>query len=152
MHKTSISSLMVPHLNSVVFYYKTTTWPCLSGTSCSHVCSRTSSCFGACYRRSSPENLTTSSRRFVLQTFSSRHVVWIILLPTRPESQAGAMVGTSSKNNDVGSGKVDAPSRDIYYCSILTEQFDHLLHEDFVWSILKVDPYGCLCSRSQTFI
>ena len=42
--KTSISSIMVPHLNSVVFNYKTTTWPCLSGTTCSHVCSRTSSC------------------------------------------------------------------------------------------------------------
>ena len=64
-----ISSLMVPHLNSVVFYYKTTTWSCLSGTTCSHVCSRTSSCFGACYRSSSPENPATSSRRFVLQTF-----------------------------------------------------------------------------------
>ena len=67
--KTSISSIMVPHLNSVVFNYKTTTWPCLSGTTCSHVCSRTSSCFGACYRSSSPENPATSSRRFVLQTF-----------------------------------------------------------------------------------
>ena len=52
-----ISSLMVPHLNSVVFYYKTTTWSCLSGTACSHVCSRTSSCFGAYYRSSFPENL-----------------------------------------------------------------------------------------------
>ena len=60
-----------PLLNSVVFYYKTTTWPCLSGTTCSHVCSRTSSCFGACYRSSFPENLATSSRRFVLQTFFS---------------------------------------------------------------------------------
>ena len=66
--RTSISSIMVPHLNSVVFY-KTTTWPCLSGTTCSHVCSRTSSCFGAYYRSSFPENLATSSRRFVLQTF-----------------------------------------------------------------------------------
>ena len=64
-----ISSLMVPHLNSVVFYYKTTTWSCLSGTTCSHVCSKTSSCFGACYRSSSPENPATSSRQFVLQTF-----------------------------------------------------------------------------------
>ena len=27
-----ISSLMVPHLNLVVFYYKTTTWSCLHGT------------------------------------------------------------------------------------------------------------------------
>ena len=67
--RTSISSMMVPLLNSVVFYYKTTLWSCLSWTTCSHVCSRTSSCFGACYRSSSPENLATSSRRFVLQTF-----------------------------------------------------------------------------------
>ena len=67
--RTSISSLMVPHLNLVVFYYKTTTWSCLSGTSCSHVCSITSSCFGGCYRSSSPENLATPSRQFVLQTF-----------------------------------------------------------------------------------
>ena len=66
--RTSISSMMVPHLNSVVFYYKTTTWPCLSWTACSHVCSITSSCFGACYRSAFPENLATSSRRFVLQT------------------------------------------------------------------------------------
>ena len=35
--KTSISSMMVLHLNSVVFYYKTTTWSCLYGTACSHV-------------------------------------------------------------------------------------------------------------------
>ena len=67
--KTSISSMMVPHLNSVVFNYKTTTWPCLSGTTCSHVCSRTSSCFGAYYCSSLPENPATLSRRFVLQTF-----------------------------------------------------------------------------------
>ena len=67
--RTSISSMMVPHLNSVVFNYKTTTWPCLSGTTCSHVCSRTSSCFGACYRSSLPKNLATSSRRFMLQPF-----------------------------------------------------------------------------------
>ena len=76
--KTSISSIMVPHPNSVVFDYKTTTWPCLSGTVCSHVCSRTSSCFGARYRSSFPENLATSSRRFVLQTF--------IFLPRLDES------------------------------------------------------------------
>ena len=56
-----------PELGSV--YYKTTMWSCLSGTVCSHVCSRTSSCFGACYHSSLPENLATSSRRFVLQTF-----------------------------------------------------------------------------------
>jgi hypothetical protein len=35
--ETSMSLMMVPHLNSVVFYYKTTTWSCLSGTACSHV-------------------------------------------------------------------------------------------------------------------
>ena len=42
--RTLISSMMVPLLNSVVFYYKTTLWSCLSWTTCSHVCSRTSSC------------------------------------------------------------------------------------------------------------
>ena len=35
--KTSISSMMAPNQNSVVFYYKTTLWSCLSGTTCSHV-------------------------------------------------------------------------------------------------------------------
>ena len=35
--RTSLSAMMVPHLNSVVFYYKTTMWSCLSGTTCSHV-------------------------------------------------------------------------------------------------------------------
>ena len=67
--RTSLSTVMVPNQNSVVFYCKTTTWSCLSRTSCSHVCSRTSSCFGVCYRSSFPENLATSSHRFVLQTF-----------------------------------------------------------------------------------
>ena len=81
--KTSISSIMVPHLNSVVFYDKTTMWSFLSWTTCSHVCSRTSSCFGACYRSSYPENPATSSRQFALQPFLFRHVVWNILLPTR---------------------------------------------------------------------
>ena len=76
--KTSISSMMAPNQNSVVFYCKTTMWACLSGTTCSHVCSRTSSCFGACYRSSFPENLAMSSRRFVLQTF--------IFLPRLDES------------------------------------------------------------------
>ena len=69
--RTSISSMMVPHLNSVAFRCKITMWSCLSGTTCSHVCSRTSSCFGACYHSSSPENLATPSRRIVLQTFFS---------------------------------------------------------------------------------
>ena len=67
--RTSLSTVMVPNQNSVVFYCKTTMWAWLSGTTCSHVCSRTSSCFGACYRSSFPENHATSSRRFVLQTF-----------------------------------------------------------------------------------
>ena len=35
--KTSKSLMMVPHRNSVVFYYKTTLWSCLSWTTCSHV-------------------------------------------------------------------------------------------------------------------
>ena len=76
--RTSLSTVMVPNQNSVVFYCKTTTWSCLSGTTCSHVCSRTSSCFGAYYRSSFPENLATLSRRFVLQTF--------IFLPRLDES------------------------------------------------------------------
>ena len=67
--RTPISSMMVHHRNSVVFYYKTTTWSCLSATVCSHVCSRNGLCFGACYHSSFPENLATSSRRFVLQPF-----------------------------------------------------------------------------------
>ena len=67
--RASISSLMVPNQNSVVFHCKTTMWSCLSGTTCSHVCSGTRSCFGACYRSSSPEILAISSRQFVLQTF-----------------------------------------------------------------------------------
>ena len=86
--RTLISSMMVLHLNSVVFYYKTTTWPCLSGTTCSHVCSRTSSCFGAYYHSPFPESLATSSRRFVLQTliffldltsleYSDTNQIWI---------------------------------------------------------------------------
>ena len=66
--KTSKSLMMDPNLNSIVFYYKTTMWPFLSWTTCSHVCSRTRSCFGVYYRSSNPENLATSSRRFVLQT------------------------------------------------------------------------------------
>ena len=69
--RTSISSMMVPHLDSVVFYYKTTMWSCLSGTACSQVCSKTSSCFGAYYHSPFPENLAIPSRRFVLQTLFS---------------------------------------------------------------------------------
>ena len=121
-----------PLLNSVVFYYKTTLWSCLSWTSCSHVCSRTSSCFGACYRSSSPENLATSSRRFVLQTFiflPKTRWAWNILTPTRAESQADMMVGTFPKNYNTGpseTGNVDVvvntPSRKAYYCIILFEE------------------------------
>src|SRR3954470_15153880 len=55
--RTSVSLMMAPHLNSVVFYYKTTTWSRLSRTVCSQMCSKTCSCFGACYRSSFPENL-----------------------------------------------------------------------------------------------
>ena len=142
--------MMVPHMDSVVFYYKTTTWWCLSGTTCSHVRSRTSSCFGACYRSSSPEYLTTSSRRFVLQTFFSRHVVWIILLPTRFESQVDMMVGTSSRNYEIGSSEVDAPSWKHYCCSILIKPFGH-----FPWGFRMTYSRSCslwiLCSRSPTF-
>ena len=110
---TSLSTVMVPNQNSVVFYCKTTTWSCLSGTTCSHVCSRTSSCFGACYRSSSPENPATSSRRFVLQTF--------IFLPRLDESGISWhqpdlnlrqiwWFGTFPKNYNIGpsiTGKVD---------------------------------------------
>ena len=66
--KTLKSLMMVPHLNSIVFYYKTTTWSCSSWIACWQVCSRTSSCFGACYRSSFPEILATSSHQIVLQT------------------------------------------------------------------------------------
>ena len=113
-------------------------WSFLSWTTCSHVCSRTSSCFGACYRSSYPENLATSSRRFVLQTFFSRHVVWIILLPTRFESQADMMVGTSSKNYDIGSSEVDAPSWKHHYCSILIKPFGH-----FPWGFHMTYSTSC---------
>ena len=69
--KTSKSLMMDPNLNSIVFYYKTTMWSLLSWTTCSHVCRWTISCFGACYHSSFPDNLATSSRRFVLQNFFS---------------------------------------------------------------------------------
>ena len=131
-----ISSLMVPHLNSVVFYCKTTMRACLSGTTCSHVCSRTSSCFGACYRSSSPENPATSSRRFVLQTF--------VFLPRLDESGISWhqpdlnlrqiwWFGTFPKNYNIGpseTGKVDVvantPSRKTCYYNILIEEVGHL--------------------------
>ena len=42
-----------------------------------------------------------------------------------------------SKIYDVGPEKVDVladtPSRKIYDCSILNEQFAHLLYKDFMW-------------------
>ena len=34
--RTSLSMVMVSNQNSVVLYYKTTLWSCLSGTTCSH--------------------------------------------------------------------------------------------------------------------
>ena len=134
--RTSLSTVMVPNQNSVVFYCKTTTWSCLSGTTCSHVCSRTSSCFGACYRSSFPENLATSSRRFVLQTF--------IFLPRLDESGISWhqpdlnlrqiwWFGTFPKNYNIGpskTGKVDVvantPSRKTCYYNILIEEDVHL--------------------------
>ena len=142
--------MMVPYQNSVVFRCKTTMWSCLSWTTCSHVCSRTNSCFGAYYRSSFPENLATSSRRFVLQTFFSRHVVWIILLPTRSEFQADMMVGTSSKNYDIGSSEVDAPSWKHYYCSILIKPFGHSPW-GFRMTYSRSFSLWILCSRSPTF-
>ena len=68
LYKIPLSSMLVPLLNSVVFYYKTTTWSCLPEAVCPHVCSRTSSCFGACYHSPFPEIPATPSCRFVLQT------------------------------------------------------------------------------------
>ena len=51
-----------------------------------------------------------------------------------------------SKIYDVGSGKVDVladtPSLNIYYCGILIEKINHILHEDSVRLILEVVPYG----------
>ena len=138
-----VISMMVPHLNSVVFYYKTTTWSCLSWTACSQVCSRTNSCFGACNRSLFHENLAMSSRRFVLQTFFSRHAVWIILWPTRSESQADMMVGTSPKKYDVGYGKVDAPSWKNYYCSILIKPFGHFPMRIFYGLSYKYSLWMC---------
>ena len=71
--KTSKSLMMDPNVNSIVFYYRTTTSSCLSWTTCSHVCSRTSSCFGACYRSSfswEPRNVISlvSVANFLFQT------------------------------------------------------------------------------------
>ena len=37
MRRTSLSAMMVPNQNSVVFRCKTTMWSCLSGTACSQV-------------------------------------------------------------------------------------------------------------------
>jgi hypothetical protein len=51
-----------------------------------------------------------------------------------------------SRIYDLGSDKVDVlagtPSRKIYYCSILIEQFDHPLYEDSMWLILEAVPCG----------
>ena len=151
---------MVPNQNSVVFYCKTTTWSCLSGTTCSHVCSRTSSCFGACYRSSSPENPATSSRRFVLQTF--------IFLPRLDESGISWhqpdlnlrqiwWFGTFPKNYNIGSsitGKVDVVASTSQPKDLILQYLDWRSwpppHRDFV-GLLPSCPYGFLCSRSPTF-
>ena len=94
MRRTSLSAMMVPNRNSVVLRCKTTMWSCLSWTTCSHVCRRTNSCFGACYRSSIPENLAMPSRRFVLQTFIFLpRLDGSVLTPTRSESLADMMVG-----------------------------------------------------------
>ena len=124
-------------------------------------CSRTSSCFGAYYRSSSPENLATSSRRFVLQTF--------VFLPRLDESGISWhqpdlnlrqiwWFGTFPKNYNIGpsiTGKVDVvantPSRKTSCCSILIWGSWPPPHKDLVELILVVVPYGFLCFRSPTF-
>ena len=141
---------MIPNQNSVVFYCKTTMWSCLSGTTCSHVCSRTSSCFGACYRSSFPENLATSSRRVVLQTLFPNTLSELSCYQPDLNLRQDMMVGTSSKNYDIGSSEVDAPSWKHYYCSILFKSFGHLpwgsrMTYSRSWSL------WILCSRSPTF-
>ena len=88
-------SLMVPNWNSVVSCCKTTMWSCLSWTACSHVCSRTSSCFAAYYHSSFPKNLAMSSRRFVLQTFFSDMLSLKYPITNQIWTQADMMVGTS---------------------------------------------------------
>ena len=102
--------------------------------------------FGAYYRSSFPENLATSSRRFVLQTFiffldsmsleyPNNNQIWI----------SGRYDGWNfSRIYDVGPDRVDVladtPSRKVYYRSILNEKFVHLFHDDSVRLILEVVP------------
>ena len=123
-------------------------------------CSRTSSCFGAYYRSSFPENLATSSRRFVLQTF--------VFLPRLDESGISWhqpdlnlrqiwWFGTFPKNYNIGpskTGKVDVvantPSRKTYYCSILFEEVGHLPIRTS-YDLLPSCALWFLWSRSLTF-
>ena len=74
LHMASLSAMMVPTQNSVVFCCKTSTWSCLSWVVCSHVALQSSSCFGVGFHSSSAENLATLARQIVLQTFLFRRV------------------------------------------------------------------------------
>ena len=159
--RTSLSTVMVPNQNSVAFYFKTTTWSCLSETTCSHVRSRTSSCFGACYHSSFPENLATPSPRFVLQTFvflsrlDESRISW-----HQPDLNLRQIwwFRTFPKNYNIGpseTGKVDVvantPRQETYYCSISIEESWPPPHEEFLGFTSVVNPYGFLCSRSPTY-
>ncbi len=71
LHMASLSAMMVPIQNSVVFCCKTFhVFIIVLGSVFTWVL-RSSSCFGVVFRSSFPENLATLSRRFVLQTFFS---------------------------------------------------------------------------------
>ena len=132
MHKTSISSMMVPNLNLVVFYHQTTMWSCLSGTVCSHVVAKPAHVLELAivvhFLRISQRYLVDLCYNSSFQTCR----VWDILTPTRSESQADMMVVTFPKNCNIGlsvTGEVDivanTPSRKTYYCSILIEEVGH---------------------------
>jgi hypothetical protein len=71
--RTSLSVMLVPNQNSIVFYCKISMWSRLSSDILFTRILQASSYFGACYRSSSPESSATSSRWFVLQTFFFRH-------------------------------------------------------------------------------
>ena len=100
--KTSKSLMMDPNLNSVVFYYKTTMWSCLSGTTCSHDAAEPTHVLELA---TAVHPLWISQRPLVdlcCNLSFSRHDVWNILLPTRSKSQADMMVGTFLKNYNIG--------------------------------------------------
>ena len=125
-------------------------------------CSRTSSCFGAFYRSSFPENLATSSRRFVLQTF--------VFLPRLDESGISWhqpdlnlrqiwWLEHFPKIYNIGSsitGKVDVVASTTQPKDLLLWYLDWRSwpppHKDFVGFTSLVVPYGFLCSRSPTFL